>query len=242
MLNGIELEKLIIDLKKKYYTVFATTVGHRLFIWRPITKDEYNTICKTCAGDELLKEELICQLSVLYPEVSFATYKAGIPGTLTPQILEESGLGSQEKVYRHLDFSRGKIIEDFATQAEIVIAAAFPQYKFEEMKKWNIEQLLDMVAKAEWKLNVLDEKDFVFKTVTEESEEVQETKSPKEELREIEQNIIQNGGDPILQLGHIYQLDNRKDYIEYPFIMGYNWDNEEVVHVIQQQLQRVSNG
>ena len=236
----ISLEKLLIEFKKKYYSVFATTIGSDLYVWRPLTRSEYEIISKSAGPNELLKEEMICQAAVLYPEVNFGIHKAGVPSSLAPQIIEESGFGTALKTYEYLSKSRDAVLNNFTAQAEIVIAAAFPQYTFEEMKSWNIEQLLDMVARAEWKLNVLDRKDFVFQAVNEEEENEEETKSPKEQLHELEQHIIQNGGDPILMLGEHYKKQVHKEYVEFPFIMGKNWDNEVVVNVIQQQLKGLS--
>jgi len=238
------LEKLIIDFKKEYYSVFATSVGDKFYIWRPLTRTEYDIINKSSAGDTLLREEMICQFSVLFPKVNFSVYKAGIPGSLAPQILEESGFGSVYKTYSYLGHSRQAVLDSFTAQAEIVIASAFPNYTFEEMKSWNLEQILDMVARAEWKLNVIDHKDFIFEMtqgVPQEGEEGAEPKTHEEEMKELEQQIIEQGGDPILQLGHIYRLKNKKDYVPYPFIMGTSWDNEVVVNAVSKQLQSHSN-
>ena len=236
-----ELEQLIINFKKEYYSVFATSVGHNFFIWRPLTRAEYDIINKSSIGDNHLKEEMVCQFAVLYPKTNFSTYKAGIPGALAPQIIEESGFGSVYKTYDYLSSSRQTILSSFTSQAEIVICSAFPQYSFEDMKTWNIEKLLDMVARAEWKLNVVDHKDFIFEmteTNLDGNEPVEKTLD--EEMKELEQQIIEQGGDPILQLGHVYRLQNKKDYVEYPFIMGNSWDNEVIVNAVQKQLQSIS--
>lgn len=236
-----DLEQLIINLKKEYYSIFATSVGHSFFIWKPLTRTEYDIIIRSSAGDNSLKEEMVCQFAVLHPKINFSLYKAGIPGVLAPQIIEESGFGSVYKTYSHLANSRNAVLSSFTSQAEIVIASAFPQYSFENMKTWNIEQLLDMVARAEWKLNVIDHKEFIFDMVPEsDGSEDGEEKTFKEEMKELEQQIIAEGGDPILQLGHIYNLKNKKDYIEYPFIMGNSWDNEVIINAVQRQLQPVS--
>lgn len=238
MTNG-ELEKLIINFKKEYYSVFATSISDNFFIWRPLTRIEYDIIIKSSMGDSSLKEEMICQFAVLHPKVNFSLYKAGVPGALAPQIVEESGFGSVYKTYGHLNNSRQSVMASFTSQAEIVIASAFPQYSFEDMKSWNVEQLLDMVARAEWKLNVIDNKEFIFEMNINDKEEEGEEKTFKEEMKELEEQIIASGGDPILQLGHVYKLQNKKDYVEYPFIMGNSWDNEVIINAVQRQLQPV---
>lgn len=237
-LSDVDLEKLVIDLKKKHYVIFATTIGTSFYIWRPISRKEYDIIMKSSAGNVSVRDEMVCQISVLYPHVDFSVYKAGIPTTLAPQVIEESGFGSVGKTYSYLSKTRQYILSNFTSQAEIVIASAFPQYKFEEIKEWSLEQLLDMVAKAEWKLNVLDGKNFVFKAAVQEEGETDDTpkKTEEEELHELEQDIIETGGDPILYLGDVYAKKAKKPYTDFPFIMGSQWNNEEMIQFVGQQL------
>lgn len=242
-LSDVDLEKLVIDLKKKYYVIFANTIGYEYYIWRPITRQEYNIIIKSSAGNDSIRDEMICQIAVLYPQVDFATYKAGIPTTLAPIIIEESGFGGVRKTYEYLNSTRQYILNNFTAQAEIVIASAFPQYTFEEIKNWSLEQLLDMVAKAEWKLNVLDGKNFVFDAVhKEEDTENDDSENPKkteeEEIKELEQDIIEAGGDPILYLGDMYAKKAKKPYTDFPFIMGSQWNNEEMIQYVGEQLRK----
>lgn len=239
-ISDVELERLIIDLKKKNYVLFTNMIGDEFFIWRPVTRKEYDIIIKSSAGDTDTKDEMICQISVLYPQVDFSTYKAGIPTMLAPVIIEESGFGSVEKTYNYLNSTRQYILNNFTSQAEIVIASAFPQYKFEEIREWSLEQLLDMVAKAEWKLNIIDGKNFVFDTVvnSDDDSNEEEPKSKEEEVRELEQDIIEAGGDPILYLGEMYKKDAKKPYTDFPFIMGSQWNNEEMIKHVGEQLRK----
>lgn len=238
-LNDIDLEKLIIDLKKKNYILFTTTVGYQFYIWRPVTRKEYDIIMRSSAGNTYIRDEMICQVSILYPRVDFATYKAGVCTTLAPQIIEESGFGSVQKTYDYLNSTRQYILKNFTSQAEIVIAAAFPQYKFEEIREWSLEQLLDMVAKAEWKLNVIDNKNFVFEAVSADEENDDVEKPTKEEaIKKLEQDIITTGGDPILYLGDMYARQVKKPYTDFPFIMGSQWNNEEMIQYVGEQLRK----
>ena len=247
-MDAIALEELIIDLKRKHYTVFATMIYGELFLWRPLSRIEFDIISKSSNHDKMLREEMICQTAVLYPKVNFTIYKAGIPTVLTPQIVEESGFGTVEKTHAYLHRTRMGVLDNFTAQAEIVIAAAFPNYTFEIMKNWNIEQLLDMVARAEWKLNVIDGKDFAFQIDKEEVDEDEEPKTPeeiieeeKESVRELVQDIITNGGDPILELNEYFSIKTKKSYIEFPFIMGFNWDREDVLDGIRKEHKSISN-
>ena len=78
-------------------------------------------------------------------------------------------------------------------------------------------------------------KDLVFEAVEEKQEETQ-PQDPKEVLKKIEEDIINTGGDPILTLINFYKT--KKDYIEFPFIMGKNWDNEVVINAVRQKLNK----
>lgn len=238
-MNYAQLERIIIDAKNKYTAVFSTIINQEVYIWRLLTSSELEIINKTSIGEQYLKEELICEAVVIYPEVDFATYKAGVPSVLAPLILDESGFSGYTKTKELLSKARVKIFSDFQEQANIVIASAFPQYRIEEIKGWDVEKLTTMVARAEWKLNVIDGKDFFFEDVKEE-EEVEE-KSEKEKLQELEGSLIEKGYDPILVLyNSVYKED--KPYLPEIFAMGRNFDREDVIDVVRKNIQqRLSN-
>lgn len=237
MSSFARLEKELIRLKRDNYSVFASTINEDLFVWRLLTRQEYEIITKS-AGDNLsLIEEMVCQVAVMYPDnINFGMCKAGIPTTLSGDIIELSGFGDQSSIYDRLDSARLATNTDFVTQAESLVAAAFPQYRFEEMRDWNIEQLLDMVARAEWKLNTIDDKEIRFNKPEPSEDEEEEPKSEEEELRELEGYVVESGGDPILQLQHLYKKKS-KDFTKFPFIMGVHWDNEEVLDEVRRQQQ-----
>lgn len=241
-LSRVELEKLLISFKETYHSVYATTIGEDVFVWRPITSFEYEIIKKTSLGDVMTEEELVCQKAVLYPEVNFALFKAGIPHTLAPQILHESGFTNPKKTHEYLSICRDKTNSDFVTQAEILIASAFPQYRFEEMREWDLEKLLDMVAKAEWKMSMLDGKEFKFESALDNEDEVEEDgpeQSEEEVMKELERKIIEDGGDPIFALYDIYKEEQQ--YLKLPFIVGSSWNDEVTINAIQEQIQSKSN-
>lgn len=234
------LEKLIIDSKKKYGSIFSMIVGEELFLFRLLTKKEYEIVIKSTAGDEDLKEEMVCQYAVLYPDVDFATYKAGIPTALAPAILYESGFVSADKAYQYLYESRVNVLDNFTEQAAIVIISAFPAYTFEDIEEWDIEKILLMAARAEWKLNVIDGNDFVFSREQEEEQEEQEEVDEKQLLKELEQKIIEQGGDPILQLHETVYKKERK-FFDLPLIMGNNIHREDVVDAVRKSIhERIS--
>lgn len=236
-----KIEEIIIDAKKNYRTVFSTVVGGELFIWRLLSGIEYEIISKTSDGDALIKEELICQQAVIYPTINFSLYKAGIPSVLAPQIITESGFNGTEKSLSHLNNCRGMLFSQFQEQAYVIIASAFPQYKFEEIEDWDIEKLIKMIARAEWKFNMIDGKEFIFEQETPEEETQEKDVDEKEKLKELEGRIIEQGGDPIFTLyDKVYK--EQKEYVCAPIIMGNNFDREEVVNVVREKIhERLSN-
>lgn len=233
MLDIFKLEKAIIEGKKEYGNVYSVNIGEDVFIWRLLTQKEYELINKSCSGDKYIKEEMICQHAILYPkDIIFATCKAGVATQLSKHILYESGFANNKKAYEFLDACRHDNYSNFITQAHIVVAAAFPQYKFEEIESWDIEHLIDMVSKAEWKLNIIDGKPFVF-----EKTEDEETKPTQEEImHSIEQELIEYGGDPVLMLySKFYKKE--KTYCDMPFILGNWWNREDAVDATRKAIQ-----
>lgn len=230
------MEKAIIDAKLKYGNIFSTVIGDDAYIWRLITPSEYEIIVKTSGHDLDLKEELICQYAVVFPPTDFSKCKAGVPIQLSKQILRESGFSASNKIKEHLAICRENVATRFQEQSVILIASAFPQYKLEEIEGWDMEKLIHMVARAEWKMTNIDGKEFIFDDDS--SDEANNTDvDEKEQLKEIEQNIIERGGDPILTLYNDYYKE-KKEYFSYPLIMGNNLDREDVLDEVRRQINK----
>lgn len=241
-MNMFKLEEIIIKAKKQYDAVFSTVIGEDLFVWRLLTHKEIELIDKSSIGDKYTREELICQYAVIYPDdIIFASYKAGIPEILSSQILNESGFSSVKKIYNYLDEVRADLSTNFISQASIAIVSAFPQYKFEEIEEWDVEKFITMAARAEWKLQNIDDKKFGFRKTEETDDNEADILSEKDRLKELEQQLVEMGADPILCLYEdFYKKD--KPYTELPFIMGKNWDREDVCNAVTKSLsQRYAN-
>ena len=77
------------------HTVNLTEIGSELFIWRPLNRVEYREIMAIPNTDPLQREEIICEVCVLFPyEYNFKSMserKAGVPAILAEQIMKESG-------------------------------------------------------------------------------------------------------------------------------------------------------
>lgn len=70
-------------------------IGGINFIWRTLARTEYRDLMNIPNTDPLQREEMICEICVLFPYdynfSSMGSQKAGIPAMLSEQILEQSG-------------------------------------------------------------------------------------------------------------------------------------------------------
>lgn len=77
------------------HTVNLSEIGDDVFIWRTMNRVEYRDIMAIPNTDPLQREEIICEVCVLFPpNYSFramAEQKAGLPALLAEQIMKESG-------------------------------------------------------------------------------------------------------------------------------------------------------
>ena len=241
-----EIDQLVIDLKKQNYSIYTTIINDSAYIWRPLSRFERETAYITASGDELLYEDLICGYAVLYPKgIDFSDYHlAGVPSILAPQIIQETGFDTTDKFISEMAVCKQNMLSNYVAQLETIIVTAFPQYKFEEMREWNIEQICDMAARAEFAIQkIRGQSDFSILDL-EPSEEQEGEPEPElsddELLRQKERELAEAGYDPIMILGPYYQERRRKPYLEIPFIMGIEFDNEVMLDGIRGQLRTQS--
>ncbi len=96
---GGPLRTEVASWKKQFevdgHTVNLTEIGEEIFIWRSLNRVEYREIMAIPNTDPLQREEIICEVCVLFPyEYNFKSMserKAGIPAILAEQIMKESG-------------------------------------------------------------------------------------------------------------------------------------------------------
>lgn len=77
------------------HSVNLSELGDDIFIWRTLNRVEYRDIMAIPNTDPLQREEIICEVCVLFPHnYSFKTMadqKAGLPALLAEQIMKVSG-------------------------------------------------------------------------------------------------------------------------------------------------------
>jgi hypothetical protein len=153
----MDKEALIFFLKQEYPTIFETSIKNDVFIFRPLTRFEYeNIVLNHRVGDEVAKET-ICELCVVYPEgYDFENCDyAGIPSALSDQIIEKSGWGNDKFVENYIEELEDKHLNDPMSVIENQILAAFPpKIKPEEIKNLDIYTLLDYFIRSKSVLEI----------------------------------------------------------------------------------------
>lgn len=229
-----QFEKLVLQFRDKYERVIMLHIGDDSFVFRAITPKEYERIISWYPDAEEI-EEAICDLAVLYPTRNdWKKLPAGITPALHKEIIYASGLTGAEQMEQFLEAGREKMSR-FHEQVVSTIAAAYPQYTFEEIEAWSMEKLMDRAARAEWKLNMIDGKPVklaISKASEEEEEEAQEPPT----IEEIGRQLRDEGLDPMLEIGPA----PKPPFVEFPLIAGTKiFQNEELLRLVREQVQRV---
>jgi hypothetical protein len=88
--------------KKQFGDVWVADVKGDQFVYRFLERYEYKEIVSVPNADPLMREEMICEYCVLYPQgydfATMANKKAGIPAVLSELIMEHSGFTREVKV------------------------------------------------------------------------------------------------------------------------------------------------
>lgn len=207
------MRKIIAEAKLQFPVIMKTTINDTFFIWRPLGRDEYNYVMNLSENQEDFHANL-CKAAVIYPVIE--NYHLAPAGwiNLAQLIIEESGFGGQEKNQIILNQYREQM-EDFVIQAETLIMLAFPHLELNKIKSFTADELWEYLARAEWILKKQGiNLEMNFETPAE--------KRPNE----IAQELYPQGIDPMTTLDPA-KLRFDWNYIEYPFIIGKNWNNEE---------------
>lgn len=98
---GGPLTSQVLSWKKQFGegNVYITEIVDELYIWRTLNRFEYKTIVLTPNTDALAREEMICEVCVLWHPYGpgpfnyekMAAAKAGVPARLAELIMEKSG-------------------------------------------------------------------------------------------------------------------------------------------------------
>lgn len=136
--------------------VYVTQIGDIEYIWRGLTKVEFKK-AQEYYEDDYDRAEYVCRQCVLYPEIddwSLEMY-AGVPESITEQILHESGYTlSAKEIDQRIAVYEQKMAT-FDNQIACIIKEAFHEISLEEIDNWQFEKVLWYYARAKWTLENL---------------------------------------------------------------------------------------
>ena len=148
----VDLSELLYQFSQVHRNVFVHMIGKEAFIYRTLGRKEYYALLENEEISDMQKEEVICELCVLWPEeYDLDNCSAGIPTELTKIILENSFLDSKEGLDRILGVYRQEMY-DLQNQITCMINEAFPEFSIEDIEEWDMERTAKYLSRAEWKL------------------------------------------------------------------------------------------
>lgn len=154
----VEEKNRIYRLKKDNHPLFKTKVRDEEFIFRPLTKIEYEEFVggdREDIGQDHELAEKICELCVVYPkdyDYEDPTY-GGVPESVMSAIIEQSGFYDEEKIEELLATYTELNAEDHEYQIINTILAVFPQVSLSDTRQWTMEQIVEHYTRAVWVIN-----------------------------------------------------------------------------------------
>lgn len=153
--EDVDLTDIFVQLKERYRNVFIHQLGDKVFFYRSIGRKEYKTIIDDQLMNDFQKENVMCELCVLYPKgINFNDIEAGIPSKLSELIIKNSFLDSIDARQKLLGYYRAQMY-DLDNQISCLINEAFPQFDIEDIEEWDVDKTTKYLSRAEWKLHNL---------------------------------------------------------------------------------------
>ena len=157
----VDLSELLHSFSEKYRNIFFHQIGQEVFIFKTLGRKDYHDLMRNEEIDNMLKEDVICKSCVLWPEnYDFDSCSAGVPTELCKVILKNSFLDSEASKDYLLQAYREEMY-DIQNQVNCLINEAFPEFGFEEIENWDMEQTMKYLSRAEWKLVNLRGLDYI---------------------------------------------------------------------------------
>lgn len=153
-------EEILEMWKNHYGEINAAEVNGETFIYRLISRKEYNEF-KDLAEDSFELEEMVCTACILEPIVDWTDdIFAGYTSSLSVDILENSYIirdkdnpFSLEDVIEH---TFNEVSSSLDIQMVLVIKHCFPEYRLEEIELMPLPKQFDLFSKGRWMLEHLE--------------------------------------------------------------------------------------
>jgi len=147
-----KLQNIIYKLKKEYDDIFYIEIEGEDFIFRPLTRFEYEELLVKRELREDILSEVVCDIAILYPEeYDFNNpHIAGAPESLCNQIVYYSAFDDPDYIDQILAEKKEELNNNVFTMMENVIAVAFPNINVNDIKDMNAYEVIDYYARASW--------------------------------------------------------------------------------------------
>lgn len=152
-----EIKMQLEEWRELYDDVYITEFEEgSTFIWRCLTHKEFKK-AMDYFEDPYDRAEYVCRACVLDPVgVDYEDdMLAGIPETLTDNILQVSGFSGDTTEMESLMNQYDAEMNTFSNQISCVIVEAFPQLSIEEVESWSLKKMLWYHSRAQWILKTL---------------------------------------------------------------------------------------
>jgi hypothetical protein len=147
----MEPEKLY-ELKKKYGSVFQTTVKGAEIVFRELTFSEYDKIAEYQNSDDYSSvdtEDIIIECAVVYPEnFNINKIPPGMVTSLAQEIIDFSGFNSAKLAKRILEDKR-EHANQVRSLMKAFVLATITSYSPEQLDDMTFSQLAEKVALSE---------------------------------------------------------------------------------------------
>lgn len=145
-----DLTELFYSLQEQYEEVYIEHIERQMFIIKPLGRLEYKQIINNKEISDLEKEEVICQISTLWPtDFDFENCIGGIPTTLANLILRDSYLNNIES-RTSITLAFREEMFDLDNQVTCIIHEAFPDLQLEDIESWRVSKTAKYLSRAEW--------------------------------------------------------------------------------------------
>ena len=242
MLNAIDLN----ILKEKYKDEKIIYVNFRNkieFVFKALAVQDYNKIISVLSNEKDI-EDAICQSCLIYPNtdsynISECPY-AGVVEKSCEIIKAYSGIFNPNDVMSHIDIYRNQM-EDFYEQCRNLIKAAFyNEFSYEEMEEWSWYKLIKYAVRAETILKYRNS-DGIELTIKEKEDNAEGDieNNIKEDTEEIIKEMRKEGIDPMLYY-HKGDSNTGNEIIDFPLIGSIHWQRSDILDGIRKQIDKSS--
>lgn len=148
-------KELRYQLKQEYEVIYRIEIRDEEFIFRPLTKKEYDELIgvdRHLGEHDTELAEKICKRCVIHPEsydFSHPTY-AGVPETVKNAVLEASAFQNEEKIEEMLAYYSELNQEETEYQITNLILAVFPQFTLQDIDNWPMEKIVQYFTRGTW--------------------------------------------------------------------------------------------